>query len=178
VVGWNINTAANGLIVNGNDVTAYGAFVEHFQQYEVIWNGNNGKVFFLQNEKPYDAPSQASYMNGSSNGYAAYKVADNVTTHEGWGMGSYAVFTMNSCTTNAQCTTGTCGADLFCVAPAGGMIVDRSFEVPDAQAGVKLRNIVALSLTTKGKIANLLNNNGMAANAADFATYPKLAAFH
>lgn len=178
VVGWNINTAANGLVVNGSDVTAYGAFVEHFQQYEVLWNGNNGKVFFLQNEMPYDAPSQASWMNGSSKGYAAYKVADTVTAHEGYGMGSYAVFTMNACTTNADCTTGTCGADKFCVAPAGGMIADRAFEVPDAQAGVKLRNVVGLSLTSKGKIANLVNSNGMAANAADFSTYPELPAFH
>jgi hypothetical protein len=28
-----------GLIVNGNDVTAYGLAVERYQQDEVIWNG-------------------------------------------------------------------------------------------------------------------------------------------
>ncbi|MET7426991.1 ricin-type beta-trefoil lectin domain protein, partial [Dactylosporangium sp. NPDC005555] len=32
-VGWNINTGANGLVVNGNNVTMYGLFVEHYQQY-------------------------------------------------------------------------------------------------------------------------------------------------
>jgi len=35
-VGWNSNTAQNGLVVNGNNVTFYGLFVEHFQQYNVI----------------------------------------------------------------------------------------------------------------------------------------------
>ncbi|HVY25880.1 MAG TPA: discoidin domain-containing protein [Polyangiaceae bacterium] len=178
VVGWSINTAANGLVVNGSDVTAYGSFVEHFQQHEILWNGNNGKMFFLQNEKPYDAPSQAAYMNGSSYGYPSLKVDPAVTAFEGYATGTYAVFTMNACTTNADCSTGTCGTDLFCVAPAGGMMVDRSFELPDAQAGVKMRNLLALSLTNKGKINNLVNTNGMAANAADFGTYPKLAAYH
>ena len=31
-------------------------------------------------------------MNGGTRGYAAYKVADNVTSHEGWGLGSYCYF--------------------------------------------------------------------------------------
>ena len=38
-VGWTVNTADTGLVVNGNDVTATGLFVEHFQKYNVIWNG-------------------------------------------------------------------------------------------------------------------------------------------
>lgn len=41
-VGWNVNTADTGLVVNGNDVTAYGLFVEHYQKYQTIWNGNGG----------------------------------------------------------------------------------------------------------------------------------------
>ena len=59
-VGWTSNTAANGLIVNGNNVTAYGLFVEHYQQYQVIWNGNGGRTYFFQNELPYDPPTQAA----------------------------------------------------------------------------------------------------------------------
>ena len=31
-VGWNANTADTGVIVNGDDVTAYGLFVEHYQK--------------------------------------------------------------------------------------------------------------------------------------------------
>ncbi len=30
-VGWNSNTADTGLVVNGDNVTAYGLFVEHFR---------------------------------------------------------------------------------------------------------------------------------------------------
>src|SRR6266542_4213599 len=71
-VGWTTNTAANGLIVNGDNVTMYGLFVEHYQQYQTIWNGNGGRTYFYQNELPYDPPNQASWMNGSTQGYAAY----------------------------------------------------------------------------------------------------------
>ena len=58
----------------------YGLFVEHYQKYQTIWNGNGGRTYFYQNEMPYDPPNQAAWMNGSTRGYAAYKVADSVTT--------------------------------------------------------------------------------------------------
>ena len=45
--GWTSNTADNGLIVNGNDVTEYGLFVEHYQKYNVIWNGNGGRTYYV-----------------------------------------------------------------------------------------------------------------------------------
>ena len=79
-VGWTANTADTGVIVNGDDVTAYGLFVEHYQKYEVIWNGNDGTVVFFQNEMPYDPPSQAAWMEAPGvDGWAAFKVADGVT---------------------------------------------------------------------------------------------------
>ena len=65
-VGWTVNTGRNGLIVNGDDVTMYGLFVEHYQQYQTIWNGERGRTYFYQNEMPYDPPNQAAYMNGST----------------------------------------------------------------------------------------------------------------
>ena len=64
----------HGLVVNGNNVLATGLFVEHYQNYEVQWNGNGGETIFFQNEMPYDPPNQAAWMNGSSDGYAAYEV--------------------------------------------------------------------------------------------------------
>src|SRR5665647_3159962 len=88
-VGWTVNTADTGLVVNGDNVTATGLFVEHFQKYNVLWNGENGKTVFFQNEMPYDAPNQAAWQHDGVFGYAAYKVADSVTTHEAWGLGSY-----------------------------------------------------------------------------------------
>ena len=62
-VGWNVNTAPNGIIINGDDVTMYGLFVEHFQKYQTIWNGNNGRLYFYQSEMPYDVPKQKAYMS-------------------------------------------------------------------------------------------------------------------
>jgi hypothetical protein len=93
--GWTSNTSNNGLIVNGNDVTMYGLFAEHFQQYQVLWNGNGGRTYFYQSEMPYDPPDQASWSHDGVNGYASYKVADTVTTHEAWGMGVYCAFRNN-----------------------------------------------------------------------------------
>jgi len=71
-VGWNQNTSANGLVVNGNNVTAYGLFVEHHQQFQVLWNGNGGRTYFYQSEIPYDPPDQVSYTSAAGvNGWAS-----------------------------------------------------------------------------------------------------------
>jgi hypothetical protein len=45
-----------------------------------------------QSEMPYDVPDQASWMSGKTNGFASYKVASTVTSHEAWGVGVYAFF--------------------------------------------------------------------------------------
>jgi hypothetical protein len=93
-VGWTSNTADSGLVVNGDNVIATGLFVEHYQKNEVIWNGNNGKTIMFQKEMPYDPPNQDAWVQPDGTlGYAAYKVADSVATHEGWGLGSYCFFT-------------------------------------------------------------------------------------
>jgi hypothetical protein len=141
-VGWTSNTAATGLVVNGQNVTMYGLFVEHYQQYQVIWNGNGGRTYFFQNEMPYDVPNQASWMNGSTRGFAAYKVASGVTTHEAWGLGSYCFFSTNS-----------------------SVVADRAFEVP-VTAGVRFHDMVTVSLGGTGTIAHIINNTGNAANSS------------
>lgn len=91
-VGWTLNPCNNGLIVNGDRVTMYGLFVEHFQQFQTLWNGNWGRVYFYQSELPYDPPSQDAWSYNGEDGYASYKVADQVTTHQAYGLGVYAVF--------------------------------------------------------------------------------------
>jgi hypothetical protein len=139
-VGWTVNTADSGLIVNGANVTAYGLFVEHYQKYEVVWNGNGGRTYFLQNEQPYDPPNNATWRSGA-NGYAAYKVADSVTSHEAWGLGSYCFFQAN---------------------PA--VHSNNGFEVP-VNGGVKLHNIFTISLAS-GTIDHIVNNTGPAATAS------------
>ncbi len=142
-VGWTTNTADNGLTVNGNDVMAYGLFVEHFQKYNVVWNGNGGRTIFFQNELPYDPPNQAAWMNGSTKGYAAYKVADGVTTHEAWGMGSYCYFNVDPT-----------------------IVAARGFEAPD-KSGVRFHDLLTVSLGGNGSITNVINTTGGAASGAD-----------
>ena len=92
--GWRANTAKNGLVVNGDHVTCYGLFVEHFQEYDVLWNGEGGRTFFLQNEKCYDPPGNDGWTShgGAKKGYAAYRVASGVKRHYAVGLGVYDVF--------------------------------------------------------------------------------------
>ncbi|HEV7654481.1 MAG TPA: discoidin domain-containing protein [Mycobacteriales bacterium] len=137
-IGWTVNTADQGLIVNGQNVTAYGLFVEHYQKYEVTWNGNGGRTYFFQNELPYDPPDNATWRTGAL-GYAAYKVADTVTSHEAWGLGSYCFFQTN---------------------PA--VHADRGFETP-VNAGVRFHDLLTVSLGGVGVIDHVINNTGAAA---------------
>ena len=91
--GWTSNTADNGLTVNGNDVTAYGLAVEHYQKNEVVWNGQGGEDIFFQNEMPYDPPSQAAWMSSpATDGYPAFLISPRVTSFTGYGLGSYCFF--------------------------------------------------------------------------------------
>jgi hypothetical protein len=139
-VGWTVNTADSGLIVNGANVTAYGLFVEHYQKYEVQWNGNGGRTYFLQNEQPYDPPSNAAWRSDGT-GYSAYKVANSVTSHEAWGMGSYCYFNVNPAVHSAN-----------------------GFEVP-VNGGVKLHDIFTISLSS-GTIDHVVNSTGAPAQAS------------
>jgi len=91
-VGWEKNWCANGLVVNGEDVLIYGLFNEHNQEYQTLWNGNGGRVFFYQSEMPYDPPSAESWKHDGVYGYASFKVADHVKTHEAWALGIYNYF--------------------------------------------------------------------------------------
>lgn len=94
-VGWELNKASNGIMVNGDHVTAYALMVEHFQEYQTVWNGENGTTVFYQSETPYDPPKQSDWMskwNGVEYfGYASYKVSDKVQNHRLYGAGVYYV---------------------------------------------------------------------------------------
>ncbi|MEU9093616.1 discoidin domain-containing protein [Streptomyces sp. NPDC048428] len=135
-VGWETNRSDYGLQVNGDDVLATGLFVEHFNKYDVRWSGERGKTIFFQNEKAYDAPNQAAVQNGSTKGYAAYKVDDSVTTHEGWGLGSYCYFNVDP--TIRQ---------------------DHGFEAP-VKPGVKFHDLLVVSLGGQGQYEHVINNTG------------------
>ena len=80
---WDGAKNKNGLIVNGNNVIYYGLAVEHTQEFQTLWNGNGGSVYFYQSEMPYDVPA-------GRKGFASYKVSSNVTSHQAWGVGIYS----------------------------------------------------------------------------------------
>lgn len=94
-VGWEVNKTVNGVIVNGDYVTIYGLMVEHFHEYQTIWNGEYGFMAFYQSETPYDVDdldAWKSNWNGKEySGYASYKVSDDVQNHEAYGIGVYYV---------------------------------------------------------------------------------------
>lgn len=142
-VGWTVNTADTGLVVNGDDVTATGLFVEHFQKYNVIWNGNHGEVVFFQNELPYDPPDQAAYEHDGVLGYAAFKIADSVRSFQGYGMGSYIY-------TNVD-------PDIH---------VSHAFEVP-VTPGVQLHDLLTINLSGPGTIDHVINDTGGPVSAAN-----------
>jgi hypothetical protein len=146
-VGWTTNTANTGVIVNGDNVTAYGLFVEHYQQYEVIWNGNGGTDIFFQNEMPYDPPSQAAWMEAPGvDGWAAFKIADNVTSFSGYGMGSYSFFNQ--------------GVNIYAA---------RAFEVPATLPASSLHDLLTIFLSKAGfgGILNVVNDTGGSSTIAN-----------
>lgn len=138
-VGWNSNKNNTGLIVNGDRVTFYGLFVEHCQEYQTVWNGNGGRVYFYQSEMPYDPPSPEAWRHGEVNGYASYKVNDRVTSHEAWGLGVYCVFYR---------------------AP---IVAENAIETPTTP-GVKLHHIVTIRLAGQrdSGIKHVINGTGEA----------------
>jgi hypothetical protein len=140
-VGWTSNTADTGVVVNGDNVTAYGLFVEHYQKYETIWNGNGGTDVFFQNEMPYDPPSQAAWMEAPGvDGWAAFKVGDGVTSFHGYGMGSYTFFNQ--------------GLNIYAA---------HAFEVPATLPPGSLHDLLTVFLDPShgsGGILNVVNDTG------------------
>jgi hypothetical protein len=144
--GWTVNKAQTGLLVNGDNVTAIGMSVEHYQGYQTIWNGENGKTIFYQSEMPYDPPSAASWMNGAAVGYASYYVNPLVQNNQAYGVGVYCAF---------QQTTG--------------LVADTAISVPVA-AGVTVTGAVTDELSSCGRgsggIAHVINEYGHAINVS------------
>jgi len=137
-VGWTQNTGDTGLIVTGNDVTAYGLAVEHYQKNEVIWSGQGGTDVFFQNELPYDPPSQAAWMaSPTQDGYPAFLVTKNVKTFQGYGMGSYVVFIDTSAT----------------------LFDAEAFKAPDTP-GVQFHNIFGVYIGGSGGDNSIINGVG------------------
>ena len=133
-VGWTSNTSANGLIVRGDRVTAYGLFVEHHQQYQVLWTGNAGRTYFYQSEIPYDPPTQAAWTDpNGARGWASYKVT--AASHEAWGLGVYSVFRHPD------------------------VVLSRAIEAPQSPE-VRFHHMITVALDNLGAIENVVDDAG------------------
>lgn len=142
-VAWDKNVSPNGIIVNGDDVTMYALMVEHFQEYQTIWNGESGSVYFYQSEIPYDVPEQSQWMShdGQQNGYPSYYVSENVNTHTAYGIGIYS-FHRDAV------------VDEYCV-----------MEVPEVD-GMNVHNVCSVMITGNPGISHVINGYGAGANTA------------
>jgi len=113
----------------------------------VIWNGQNGRVVFFQNEMPYDPPSQAAWMaSPTSNGFPAFLVAPGVTSFHGYGMGSYSFFNK--------------GVPIFAA---------QAFQTPTTP-GVRFHDIFTIFLDAtngSGGISSVINGVGGSSTAAN-----------
>lgn len=123
------NPVDNGLVVNGDHVTAYGLACEHTLGEMTYWAGDYGKTYFYQSEMPYDVGS-----DWEAKGYAGYTVADNVTNHEGYGIGVYSYFRDYNVTANS------------------------GIKAPEV-SGVKFTDSLTVFLNGNGGIANVVNND-------------------
>lgn len=138
--GWAQNTADTGILVRGRGVAAYGLFVEHYQRQEIIWDGDDGSVVFLQNEMPYDVPNQDAWRETAhTEGYPALEVGSGVQSFHGVGLGSYSYFNQ--------------GAPVF---------ASQAFKVPPGLAPGSIENAFTIFLSRKGfgGIRHVVNETG------------------
>lgn len=135
--GWTVNPAAHGVVVNGSNVVALGLAVEHYQQEQVLWNGDNGETIFYQSELPYDPPNQAAWNSSTQNGYASYVVSPgSVCTHQAYGLGIYSYFNLGVSITESN-----------------------AMLVPNV-TGVQVKDVGTVFLNGAGQISEVINGVG------------------
>ncbi len=138
--GWTVNPGDHGVVVNGNNVTALGLAVEHYEKEQTLWNGQGGKTIFYQSELPYDVPSQSAWNGASGQGYPSYVVANGVCTHTAYGLGVYSYFNQNI-----------------------DIVEDNAILVPNA-TGIALHDMGSVFLSGSGQITHVIDGQGTLAS--------------
>jgi len=136
------NPVDTGLMVNGDNVVGYGLACEHTLGDMLVWNGENGKTFFYQSEFPYDVTQE----NYGDKGFVSYRVSDNVTKHEAYGVGAYTFFRDHAVT------------------------VQNGISAPD-RAGVAFHNSLNVFLDGYGELSHVINGQGSAARSGQGQNY-------
>ena len=147
---WAINKSDHGLIVNGDDVTIYGLFNEHFQHYQTLWKGERGRTYFYQSEIPYQPPSNEVWNDNGKAGYASYKVADHVNAHQAWGLGIYSFFRGEETIRN-------------------NVRIESAMEAPEKK-GIRVTHIVIFA-GLNGGFNHVFNGKGPAANPGELKLF-------
>ena len=151
---WTGDTADTGAQIGGDNVTAYGLAVEHYQKYETVWTGQHGTVIFFQNENPYEVPNQAAWMaSPTQDGYPAFYIPKSVTSFQGYGMGVYSFFNQGVAIQNAM-----------------------AIQAPD-KPGVQFHDLLTVFLNGSGGIQSVINGTGAAVSStfggpSDVVSYP------
>jgi hypothetical protein len=105
--------------------------------------GSNNTI----HEMPYDPPSQAAWMEAPGvDGWAAFKVTNNVTSFTGYGMGSYSFFNQ--------------GVNIYAA---------NAFEVPTTLKSASMNDLLTIFLSTAGfgGILNVIDNTGGSSTIAN-----------
>lgn len=136
-----MNPVTSGVIVNGDNVIAYGLAVEHTLGHMTVWNGNHGLTIFYQSEFPYDV----DYNYGKAQ-FAGYYVGNQVTSHQAYGVGTYSFFRDHS------------------------VDVENGIRAPN-HPGVKFTNSFSRFLTGKGSIKHVINGQGSTTSAGHALNY-------
>jgi hypothetical protein len=143
---WGKGQNKHGLVVNGNHVTLYGLFNEHFQAYQTLWKGEHGRTYFYQSEIPYRPPSNDLWNDEGKPGFASYKVSDEVQHHEAYGLGIYSFFSGEPTISNQ-------------------VRLENAVEVPD-HPGILIHHISTFS-GRHGGINHIINGLGPATEALE-----------
>jgi hypothetical protein len=150
---WMEGQNKHGLVVNGDHVTIYGLFNEHFQAYQTLWNGESGRTYFYQSEIPYHPPSNAVWNDKGKAGYASYKVGDSVKNHAAYGLGIYSFFSGERTVSN-------------------NVRLENAMEVPD-HAGILIEHISTFT-GQNGGINHTINGLGESTEALELKHYDAL----
>jgi hypothetical protein len=117
--------------------------VEHFQEHNVIWNGQDGRVYMFQSELAYEPYRQQDWMTGEGTlGWAAYKVSDSVRSHYLIGGGVYCYNRNNP-----------------------SVVTQHAFEVP-SRPNITLERIMVRNLSGPGVIQSIVNGAGNGVDAS------------